>query len=184
MDVDHGRMTAQLLTSEIPADVAGWWASEKYDGVRAIWTGTALLTRNGRDLKAPPYFTAGLPRGIRLDGEIWMGRNSFPQLVSTIQTRGSTWAGVEYHVFDVQCAGTFEERQHALSAIDLPPHVFRVHQTQCKGHGHISAMEREVVSIGGEGLVIVRPGSPYRPGRTGYVIKIKRLVADVDRWQG
>ena len=37
---------------------------------------------------------------------------------------------------------------------------------------------------GGEGLVIRRPGSKYRPGRAGDVVKVKRLVADIDRWQG
>jgi ATP-dependent DNA ligase len=45
-------------------------------------------------------------------------------------------------------------------------------------------MEVAVVNAGGEGLVIRRPGSPYRPGRIGDVVKVKRLTVDVDRWQG
>jgi ATP-dependent DNA ligase len=48
----------------------------------------------------------------------------------------------------------------------------------------LELLERKIVKFGGEGCVIRRPGSLYRPGRCGDVIKVKRLVADVDRWQG
>ena len=82
-------MSAALLASEIPANVTGWWVSEKLDGVRAIWTGTALLTRNGKRLNAPKWFTDSMP-DIRLDGELWMGRGTFDKLVSTIQRKTDT----------------------------------------------------------------------------------------------
>jgi ATP-dependent DNA ligase len=48
----------------------------------------------------------------------------------------------------------------------------------------LDEMENSIVRNGGEGVVIRRPGSKYRPGRCGDVIKVKRLVADLDRWQG
>jgi len=48
----------------------------------------------------------------------------------------------------------------------------------------MDCMENLVVHSGGEGLVIRRPQSQYRPGRMGDVIKIKRITADIDRWQG
>ena len=176
-------MSATLLASEIPADVTGWWVSEKLDGIRAIWTGTALLTRNGKRLNAPKWFTATLPKDIRLDGELWMGRGTFDELVSTIQRKGSDWAGVEFHVFDVQAPGAFEERQHLLNR-QLPRHVKAVPHLECAGHDALDAMEAAVVNAGGEGLVIRRPGHKYRPGRAGDVVKVKRLFPDLDRWQG
>ena len=176
-------MSAALLASEIPADVSGWWVSEKLDGVRAIWTGTALLSRHGKRLNAPEWFTDSLPSDIRLDGELWMGRGTFDALLSKIQTKGGDWAGVQFHVFDVQCVGTFEERQHALN-LPLPAHVRVVPHLELEGHESLSAMESAIVAGGGEGCVIRRPGSPYRPGRIGDVVKVKRLVEDIDRWQG
>jgi DNA ligase-1 len=176
------RMNPALLASDIPADVCGWWVSEKLDGIRAIWTGTALLTRHGKRLNAPKWFTDSMP-DIRLDGELWMGRGTFDRLVSTIQRKNSDWSGVEFHVFDVQAVGTFEERQHKLNR-PLPRHVRVVPHLECAGHDALDAMEAAVVNAGGEGLVIRRPGSPYRPGRIGDCIKIKRLTVDVDRWQG
>lgn len=177
-------METALLTDSLPADVAGWWASEKYDGVRAIWTGTKLISRNGKDLNAPKSFTAGFPNR-RLDGELWMGRGTFDQLVSTIQKAGSDWKGVKFMVFDLAEEGTFEERYEKTLGIDLRgTPIYRVKHRQLASHEGLSAMERHIVSKGGEGCVIRRPGSKYRPGRMGDTIKVKRLVADVDRWQG
>jgi DNA ligase-1 len=172
-----------LLASDIPADVRGWWVSEKLDGVRCIATGTALLSRHGKPLNPPAWFLEGLPTDIRLDGELWMGRGTFDRLVSTIQRKNSDWSGVEFHVFDVQSVGTFEDRQHKLNR-PLPTHVRVVPHLECAGHDALDAMEAAVVNAGGEGLVIRRPGSPYRPGRIGDVVKVKRLTVDVDRWQG
>jgi DNA ligase-1 len=177
-------METALLTDSLPADVAGWWVSEKYDGVRAIWTGTKLLSRHGKDLKAPAAFTRHFPNR-RLDGELWMGNGTFDQLVSTIQKAGSDWNGVRFMVFDLAETGTVEERikeTHRICDCKWP--VVVVNHRQLTSHDDLTEMERQIVTRGGEGCVIRRPGSPYRPGRMGDVIKVKRLVADLDRWQG
>jgi DNA ligase-1 len=173
-----------LLTDGLPTDVSGWWVSEKYDGIRAIWTGSALTTRNGKRLAAPTSWLAGLPKGVRLDGELWMGRQSYEGIRAAIQTRNSDWAGVRYMVFDLAEAGEFEDRFSRLSRLSLPSHAVVAPQWACEGHDDLSETEAAVVKGGGEGLVIRRPGSLYRPGRAGDTIKVKRLVADIDRWQG
>jgi len=176
-------MQAPLLTSDIPADPTGWWLSIKMDGCRAIWTGTRLLSRHGRQFAAPQWFTAGLP-AHRMDGELWMGNGAFGELVGAIQRKGSDWRGVRFMVFDLAEAGTFEERTVRLANIPLPPHVHRVHHRLCAGNADLDATERAVVGAGGEGLVLRRPGCPYRPGRIGDVVKVKRLSIDIERWQG
>lgn len=177
-------MPCALLQSDIPEDVSGWWVSEKYDGIRAIWTGTRLMTRSGKTLRAPARFLRGLPSNVRLDGELWMGRNTFPALQGTLQRAGSDWRGVRFMVFDLAEQGTFEERNERLSEMSFPDHVWVVRHDQVADHEELSRLERGVVFRGGEGLVIRRPGSKYRPGRSGDVVKVKRLVEDVDRWQG
>ncbi len=58
------------------ADLAGWWMSEKLDGVRAHWDGRALISRLGNPFHAPDWFLAGLPP-TPLDGELWIGRKAF-----------------------------------------------------------------------------------------------------------
>jgi len=177
-------MNAALLTNQIPEDVTGWLASVKFDGVRGIWNGRKLLSRNGKDLKAPASFTAGLPKNVRLDGELWMGPQTFDKLVSTIQKKGGDWNGVRFMIFDLAEPGTIEERIEALGKIKLPPHASAVIHVPLRDHADLDNMERMIVANGGEGCVIRRPGCKYRPGRMGDVIKVKRLVADADRWQG
>ena len=174
----------QLLTSEIPADVTGWWVSEKYDGIRAIWTGSALLTRHGKKLNAPAWFVAGLPKNVRLDGELWMGRGTFDALVSVIQRKDSDWQGVKFMVFDLADSGSFEDRYRDLLKASFPSHVEVVSHNILKDKETLDLMEGLIVGQGAEGCVIRRPGCKYRPGRCGDVVKVKRLVADVERWQG
>ena len=168
-----------LLTNEVP-DPTGWLVSIKLDGCRAIWTGYALVSRAGHDYRPPAWFTAGMPKH-RLDGELFMGNGSFPQLVSTIQRHGSDWLGVGFHVFDLAETGSVEDRIARLESIKLPDHVHRITHDVCGGIHDLDKRERDVVAAGGEGLVIRRPGSPYRPGRAGDVVKVKRLHPDLDR---
>ena len=46
------------------------WLSEKYDGIRAYWTGGKLLTRAGKEIIVPNSIKDQLPP-IALDGELW-----------------------------------------------------------------------------------------------------------------
>ena len=60
-------------------DVSQYLISEKYDGVRAIWDGKQLITRQGNAINAPAWFTKNLPK-IAMDGELWLGRGQFDAL--------------------------------------------------------------------------------------------------------
>jgi ATP-dependent DNA ligase len=113
-----------------------------------------------------------------------MGRGTFDKLVSTIQKKGSDWSGVAFMVFDLADIGSFEDRECVLRKAWLPSHAKPVAHKPLTGHQELSEMEADIVANGGEGCVIRRPGSQYRPGRMGDTIKVKRLVADIDRWQG
>lgn len=172
-------MNPQLLTTEIP-NPTGWHLSTKLDGVRAVWTGTRLLSRHGHDLRPPAWFTAQLP-AIRLDGELWLGNQTFPRLLSVIQRHGGDWSGVQYHVFDLADVGTFEDRLQRLQRLQLPGHVIAIPHRICTGMDDLDAEEKRIVAAGGEGCVIRRPGCLYRPGRSGDVVKVKRIHPDIFR---
>eukprot|EP01114_Cavostelium_apophysatum_P022496 TRINITY_DN815_c0_g2_i1.p1 TRINITY_DN815_c0_g2~~TRINITY_DN815_c0_g2_i1.p1 ORF type:complete len:558 (+),score=47.03 TRINITY_DN815_c0_g2_i1:36-1709(+) len=75
-----------------------WFASEKCDGIRAIWDGTNLVTRQGQVLTAPEWFKRNLPSNSSLDGELWVSRNAFYRCLES--TREYDWDGVTYEVFD------------------------------------------------------------------------------------
>ena len=82
-------------------DLAGWWMSEKLDGVRAYWDGRTLISRLGNRFHAPDWFLDGLP-DVPLDGELWIGRKAFQRTVGIVrrQDRTELWKEVTFVVFD------------------------------------------------------------------------------------
>src|SRR6185437_15102701 len=85
-------------------DMTGWWISEKYDGVRAYWNGNKLSSRHGKELKCPHWFIEELPTDVSLDGELWMGRQSFEtvnRLLKLVHQNDEEWKMVKFMVFDM-----------------------------------------------------------------------------------
>ena len=160
-------------------DLADWWVSEKYDGVRGFWDGSALRTRGGERIAAPPWFTAGWP-ATPLDGELWAGRGGFEQAQSAVARQSpddAAWRRLRYMVFDLPAhPGTFDERLPALratvAAIDQP-WVIAVPQQRVASAARLQALLREVVAGGGEGLMLHRGSSHYRAGRGDDLRKLK-----------
>jgi DNA ligase-1 len=70
------------------------------DGVRAYWDGKRLFSKQGKEIAAPSNFTHEFPT-IPLDGELWMGRNTFEKLMSKINSKDIDWNGIQYCVFDL-----------------------------------------------------------------------------------
>lgn len=62
--------------------------SEKFDGIRALWNGESLVSRQGNVIKAPHWFTEGFPKGIVLDGELWYAFPIFSPIVGWIEVLG------------------------------------------------------------------------------------------------
>lgn len=110
-------------------NIAGWYASEKLDGMRAFWDGgisrglpassvpyantvkddrlieqpiaTGLWSRSGKVIHAPNYFLDSLPNCF-LDGELFLGRGQFQELRKTVgdHNPGPNWRDIKYCVFD------------------------------------------------------------------------------------
>ena len=161
-----------------PFDPAGYWMSEKIDGARCFWTGTAFLSRNGHRFKPPGFWFEGMPN-CRLDGELYAGKQSFETLVSTIQKRRSDWEGIRFEIFDLAAPGMpIESRHAALAGLHLPAHCRIAPHRVCRSQDDLDAEESAIAAAGGEGVCLREPGSFYRPG--GFV-KVKRLHADLCR---
>ncbi|MGR3173988.1 MAG: DNA ligase [Candidatus Scalindua sp.] len=168
-------------------DIKGWWMSEKLDGVRGYWTGKEMVSRAGNSFHAPEWYTRNFP-SIPLDGELWTGRGQFSELVSIVRRspdkkrRGqegadTDWRKVRYFIFDApQIEGGFEKR------LEFAHRWFREHPNQfvemmeqqiCEGEEHLRRKLREIELLGGEGLMLRRPDSPYTIGRSYNLLKVK-----------
>jgi len=110
--------------------IAGWYVSEKLDGMRALWDGgittgllvsdvpwanknkkdhlkqepiaTGLWSRYGNVIHAPRWFISKLPL-CALDGELWLDRQSFQTLSSIVKQHNpdSRWKNIKYVVLDI-----------------------------------------------------------------------------------
>jgi DNA ligase 1 len=172
-----------LLAQNAPAglDPAGYWVSEKLDGVRALWDGRSLRFRSGRTVAAPLWFTAKLP-ATPLDGELWMGRGTFDALSGAVrrtQPLDAEWKQVKYMVFELPMAqGTFTQRiwqmQAMVKAADWPQ-LQAVEQTEIANHAALQARLKAVIAAGGEGLVLHRASAPVTRGRSDVLLKLKAV---------
>ena len=170
-------MLAKVYRADTP--LADYWVSEKYDGVRGYWDGRQLLTRGGRRIAAPPWFSAGWP-AQPLDGELWAGRRRFEAAQSAVGSDtpdDAAWRAMRYMVFDLPThPGPFDERLAALDALVASlavAWVQAVPQRKVADRAELLALLKKIVQAGGEGLMLHRGASLYRGERSDDLLKLK-----------
>lgn len=163
-----------------PENLANWLISEKFDGVRAYWDGEQLLTRSGYPINTPPGFTEGWP-GQHLEGELWIGYGEFSRLAGVIQrhhTQPAEWKSVRFMVFDLpQWPGTFANRHQQLQTLITTsarfPHLQLIAQHPGQDRDALEKELEQVLSRGGEGLMLHRASALHQLQRTSDIRKLK-----------
>ncbi len=179
----EGRLSASdLLLAKVykeHIDPGDYWVSEKLDGVRAFWDGRRLISRNGYPFRAPRWFTRGFPE-VPLDGELWMGRNTYEALSAAVRRREpveAEWRKIGFWVFDLPAARVnFTRRYEQLGSIvaaTASPYLSLVEQYRVADKQALMKKLDTVVRNGGEGLMLHRAGSLYRSGRSDDLLKLK-----------
>jgi DNA ligase-1 len=172
----------------------GWWLSEKLDGIRAYWDANEgeLFTRNGNVIYAPDFFIKDLPKNVNLDGELWIGRGTEDfNLISGISRRipykkdGSKslkynpkdWEQVKYLVFDApDYPKPYENRvtyYHNVIKKLKSPYVVPVETWPAKSNEHVIEERIRIEDMGGEGIMLRKPGSKYDKKRSSSLLKVK-----------
>jgi DNA ligase-1 len=165
-------------TWDFATDPAGWWLSEKLDGVRAYWDGTRFISRLGNQFFAPTWFTAHFPK-VPLDGELWGGRKLFQKTVGIVkrQDESAAWKELKYVVFDAPShGGVFEERvafiEETVGRLGIE-WLEACEHARCESVDQLKAELARVEALGGEGLMCRQPKSPYVAGRSSTLLKVK-----------
>ncbi len=171
-----------ILLAEVyrdQVDVSRYLVSEKLDGVRAIWDGTSLRFRSGKEINAPRWFVDGLPKRP-LDGELWIARGSFERLSGIVRRDlpdDAEWRQVRYMIFELPGApGTFRERAEAMRQIARDanlPWLREIEQFPVVDRNSLQKRLKEVVKAGGEGLMLHRADAIYETGRSDVLLKMK-----------
>jgi DNA ligase 1 len=183
-----GEAPSLLLAREMAPgqSPAGYLASEKYDGVRALWDGRQLRFRGGGAVPAPAWFTARLPANVSLDGELWLGHGRFDALSATVrreQAVDAEWRELKYMVFELPGgAGSFAERAARIREVVASanwPALQAVEQLAVPDRAALERRLAEIVAAGGEGVALHRADATYLTGRSDVLLKLKP-VADAD----
>lgn len=164
--------------------VSDYLVSEKYDGVRAIWTGDQLLTRNGNPIAAPAWFTAPLP-DVWLDGELWTKRQDFAALSGIVRTHipnEEDWRQVSYMVFDMpdsqlSFAQRYKNYWELIRKLNVE-HIKAVEQKSFYSNHALSEHLQAIVKNGAEGLMLHLATAPHRAGRSDALLKLKPYFDD------
>lgn len=158
-------------------DPTVWMMAEKLDGVRAVWDGKKLMSRNGNPFSAPAWFTALLP-SIPLDGELYLGRGQFQKTVSIVKKKRpveSEWRKIRFCVFDApESGGAFKNRLDHCSEV-LGGHEFAsiVRHLECRDRFHLSDFYGDLIRLGAEGVILRHPRSDYENRRSDNMLKMK-----------
>jgi DNA ligase-1 len=160
-------------------NLTDYWVSEKYDGIRGYWDGHQLVSRSGKSLNPPAWFTQAWPAQA-LEGELWAGRGQFEQAASVVQQKQASddaWRAMRFMVFDAPTPRkTFTERMGLYQGVVRQvstPWVQAVAQKHIESHAALKTLLHQTVQAGGEGLVLHRGGSLYQSGRNSDVLKAK-----------
>jgi DNA ligase 1 len=176
-DVKPALMLANVYHPGV--QLADYWVSEKYDGVRGFWDGQKLLTRGGQAINAPAWFTANWPK-TAMDGELWAGRGQFQKAVSTVRLQtpdDAAWRGMKFMVFDLPAEpGPFTERLSTLNNTVAKlnvPWVQAVAQSKVASHAALQSQLKQITKAGAEGLMLHRGSSLYKGMRNDDLLKVK-----------
>jgi len=163
-----------LLKTYKEQNVTGWVMSEKLDGIRAYWDGKHLISRGGKIIYAPKYFTKDYPP-FEIDGELWSKRNDFENISNIVRDKipSEKWREIKHYIFEVpHMKGNLFERLKKLKPYENR-YIKILPQIEVKSKENLQHFLKEIESKGGEGVVVRDPNTPYIDKRTDKALKVK-----------
>jgi DNA ligase-1 len=159
--------------------IKDYYVSEKLDGIRGRWNGSALITRSGNIINAPTWFIKNFPQQT-MEGELWLARNSFAKTASIIlrKTPNEDWRNIKFMLFDLpEHKGTFSQRLSELRLlVDViaSPNLQVIPQFKLANKSELMQKLDELVEQGAEGLMLNHHNAYYQDGRSASLLKLKK----------
>lgn len=174
-NVNKGVLLAETFKKESPV---GYYMSEKYDGIRAVWNGVELRSRTNKIINAPQWFLDELPDEYALDGELYLNHGKFENTTSIVSKKvpvDEEWKKIKYMVFDVPNVNKpFEERKKVLESLKSKTKFVKiVHHILVENKLQFESYYTNIISQGGEGVMLIDPKSYYEQKRSKFLLKVK-----------
>ncbi len=169
-----GKPQLLLLKEYKDQNISGWVMSEKLDGIRAYWDGENLISRGGKIIHCPKWFTKGYPT-FEVDGELWSKRGDFEHISSIVRDKkpGLEWREIKHYIFEAPHAkGNLTVRLNKVKPYENRQLII-IPQIKIHDKNHLKAFLKEIEQKGGEGVVVRDPSAPYIDKRTSKALKVK-----------
>ncbi|MFH0258542.1 DNA ligase [Vibrio rumoiensis] len=184
---EEGQSSEQVVLANVYHDevnLEDYWYSEKYDGIRALWTGKYFQTRQGQRIYAPDWFTAQFPKQA-LDGELWAGRGQFNHVQKTVLDsvpNDQDWENILFMAFDMpDQPGEYVQRYHALRRCineTFAIHLRLVEHLPLQSEVELDRLLDNIERLSGEGVMLRNKHSAYNTGRSDDLLKVKTYQDD------
>ncbi|MEZ9237744.1 DNA ligase [Shewanella sp. 10N.286.52.A9] len=177
VDANNKPALQLAMRYQTDTDVTQYLISEKLDGVRGYWDGNQMLSRSGRVMILPDWFTADFPK-TALDGELWIKQGEFDAvsaLARSSHSHHAEWKLVKYMIFDLpEHGGMFVERVNAMQQIALESrYIEAIEQQELVSTAQLMAQLDHVIANNGEGLMLHLKSGYYQIGRSQNIVKLK-----------
>ncbi|ASM49289.1 DNA ligase (ATP) [Pseudoalteromonas espejiana DSM 9414] len=172
-------LLAKVYDESKHGNIEDYLVSEKFDGVRAIWTGDKLITRKGNAINAPAWFTTPLPP-IWLDGELWIARNKFALVSGIVRTKipnNHDWQSVVYQVFDMPdptlpFSARYKSYTDLVAGLNTA-HIKAVKQHRFENTQLLTHYFKDITKQGAEGVMLHLASAVHKSGRNNTLLKLK-----------
>lgn len=176
-----------------------WHVEEKFDGIRAIYNGDRLITREGEPIQCADHVLPALARlqarfdcPMVLDGE-YVEEGGFLATLAALSSRGRKGGRGTLHLFDAvpvdrwgadDCPTPLHERQRLLRVAMgdwRPDHIRLVDTLAVANDAAVQARATEIWEREGEGILVKDSRSLYRRRRSDRWLKLKTHLSLVAR---
>lgn len=165
-------------------DVSEYWISEKLDGIRAYWDGKQLISRQGNVFNSPSWFTKDFPT-TAMDGELWTSRGQFETISSIVRKHypiNKEWKTVSFMIFDLPSSSdNFSQRVQQMQNITAQTSsstLKMIEQKKIQNNQQLQDFLEQVISEGGEGLMLHKGDALYQAKRSKDLMKLKKYQDD------
>jgi len=164
-------------------------ASVKLDGIRCIIKDGIAYSRTLRPIRNKHIQSIlGRPEYNGLDGELIVGSPTAPDCMRRTNSGVMSIEGTpnfKYYVFDFWDRPGSQYREAYLALLTRGygmGHIEVLPQYSLKNPNEVETSENSAIMAGYEGLILRRPDSPYKFGRStaseGYLFKLKRYLQE------
>ena len=156
----------------------GYYVQEKYRGVRLAWDGRAAWSRQGVEVELPANWYESMPT-TPLDAELYDGVDGERRCASAIRF-GPKHFTKTMRIIAFDCPTMPDAPwEHRIAAVLIAVEATDFDRIEWAPYSRVKSVEAMLASLQevhdrqGEGLVLRKPGSLYRPGYSDNIIKLK-----------